>query len=70
MRGWYKDYEFSRRTMRERWAKGRSDTQLTLAASPWPEPAPPEVGLELRMWNPFENMPVKTYVFWFSWRFI
>lgn len=44
IQGWYKDYEFSRRTMRERWAKGRSDTQLTLAASPWLEPAPPEVG--------------------------
>ncbi len=44
MRGWYKDYEFSRRPMRERWAKDRSDTQLTLAASPWLKPAPPEVG--------------------------
>jgi NTE family protein len=44
IQGSYKDYEFSRQTMRERWAKGRSDTQLTLAASPWLEPALPEVG--------------------------
>jgi NTE family protein len=44
IQGWYKDYEFSRRTMRERWAKGMWDTRLTLAASPWLEAAPPEVG--------------------------
>lgn len=43
--GSYKDYEFSRRTMRERWAKGASDTRLTLAASPWLASAPPEVGV-------------------------
>lgn len=42
--GPYKDYEFTRRTMQERWAKGFSDTRLTLAASPWLEPAPPRVG--------------------------
>jgi NTE family protein len=42
--GPYKDYDFGRQTMEERWARGRSDTQLTLAASPWLEPAPREVG--------------------------
>lgn len=44
IQGWYKDYEFSRQTMRERWEKGLSDTRLTLAASPWLEPAPREAG--------------------------
>lgn len=42
--GSYKDYEFTRQTMRERWAKGLSDMQLTLAASPWLEPPPAHVG--------------------------
>ena len=31
--------------MRERWAQGVADAQLTLAASPWLEPAPLEVGV-------------------------
>jgi len=44
IQGSYKDYEFSRQSMQERWATGVSDTRLTLTASPWLEPAPPEVG--------------------------
>jgi NTE family protein len=39
-----KDYEFSRTTMRRRWAQGLSDAQTTLLASPWLAPMPPEVG--------------------------
>jgi NTE family protein len=39
-----KDYEFSRTTMRTRWAQGLSDAQTTLLASPWLAPMPPEVG--------------------------
>src|ERR1700719_1295802 len=39
-----KDYEFSRTTMRTRWAQGVSDAQTTLLASPWLAPMPPEVG--------------------------
>jgi NTE family protein len=44
MQGHTKDYEFSRRTMQERWAQGLGDATTTLAASPWLVPAPPEVG--------------------------
>jgi len=40
-----KDYEFSRRIMEERWAQGLSDATATLAASPWLEPMPHEVGV-------------------------
>ena len=43
--GQSKDYEFSRSTMETRWAAGLSDALKTLAASPWLEPMPPEVGL-------------------------
>jgi NTE family protein len=39
-----KDYEFSRSTMRRRWAQGLSDARATLLASPWLAPMPPEVG--------------------------
>jgi NTE family protein len=39
-----KDYEFSRTTMRTRWAQGAADAQTTLLASPWLAPMPPEVG--------------------------
>jgi NTE family protein len=39
-----KDFEFSRSTMRARWAQGRADAETTLAASPWLEPMPPEAG--------------------------
>ena len=42
--GCSKDYEFSRTTMRTRWAQGLSDAQTTLLASPWLAPMPPEVG--------------------------
>jgi NTE family protein len=42
--GLSKDYEFSRSTMRKRWAQGLSDAQTTLQASPWLAPMPPEVG--------------------------
>jgi NTE family protein len=42
--GHSKDYEFSRSTMRTRWAQGLSDAQAALLASPWLAPMPPEVG--------------------------
>jgi NTE family protein len=42
--GHSKDYEFSRRTMEERWAQGFSDATVTLGASPWLAPMPPELG--------------------------
>jgi NTE family protein len=42
--GHSKDYEFSRATMRTRWAQGLADAQTTLLASPWLAPMPPEVG--------------------------
>jgi NTE family protein len=42
--GLSKDYEFSRATMRARWAQGLSDAQTTLAASPWLAPMPHELG--------------------------
>jgi NTE family protein len=42
--GQSKDYEFSRATMRARWAAGLADAQVTLAASPWLAPMAPEIG--------------------------
>ncbi len=42
--GHWKDYEFSRATMRARWAQGLADAGATLLASPWLAPMPPEVG--------------------------
>jgi NTE family protein len=42
--GHAKDYEFSRRTMEARWARGRTDAETTLRASPWLAPMPPELG--------------------------
>ena len=42
--GHSKDYEFSRATMRERWMQGLSDGQITILASPWLAPMPPEIG--------------------------
>jgi NTE family protein len=42
--GQTKDYEFSRRTMSERWAQGVADATATLAASPWLAPVPDGVG--------------------------
>jgi NTE family protein len=44
VQGHAKDYEFSRATMRARWARGLSDAQTTLLASPWLAPMPPELG--------------------------
>ncbi len=45
MQGKEKDYEFSRRIMEERWSQGRADATATLAASPWLEPMPEDVGV-------------------------
>lgn len=42
--GGCKDYEFSRATMKARWARGLADARATLAVSPWLAPMPPEVG--------------------------
>jgi NTE family protein len=39
-----KDYEFSRSTMRARWAQGKYDAQTTLAQAPWLDPMPSGVG--------------------------
>jgi NTE family protein len=42
--GHSKDYEFSRRTMQERWAQGLADAGATLRASPWLTPMPSDIG--------------------------
>jgi NTE family protein len=42
--GHSKDFEFSAQTMRERWAEGVKDATVTLVASPWLVPMPPDVG--------------------------
>ena len=42
--GHSKDYEFSRATMRMRWAQGLADARTTLLAAPWLASMPPEVG--------------------------
>jgi len=44
VQGSFKDYEFSRSTMRARWLAGTRDTERTLEASPWLEPMPGDVG--------------------------
>jgi NTE family protein len=44
VQGHAKDYEFSRSTMRTRWAQGFADAHTTLLASPWLAPMPAEVG--------------------------
>jgi len=44
VQGHAKDYEFSRRTMEARWARGRADAETTLRASPSLAPMPPELG--------------------------
>jgi len=44
VQGHSKDYDFSRTTMRRRWAQGLSDAQRTLVASPWLAPMPPKIG--------------------------
>ena len=52
-----KDYEFSRSTMRTRWAQGLSDAQTALHASPWLAPMPPEVGA--RTFDVLKDLPPK-----------
>ena len=42
--GQTKDYEFSPDTMRQRWAEGVADATVTLMASPWLAPMPPDAG--------------------------
>jgi NTE family protein len=39
-----KDYEFSRPTMKARWAQGLSDGRTALLSSSWLAPMPPEIG--------------------------
>jgi NTE family protein len=45
--GAYKDYEFSRGTMRARWEQGVADAQATLRASPWLAPVAKDVGVRV-----------------------
>jgi NTE family protein len=54
--GHSKDYEFSRTTMRTRWAQGLADAQTTLLASPWLTPMPPEVGA--RTFDVLKDVPL------------
>ena len=42
-----KDYEFSRSTMTARWSQGKADATVTLAAAPWLDPSPPEMGVRI-----------------------
>jgi len=42
--GHAKDFEFSAQTMCKRWAEGVKDATVTLVASPWLVPMPPDVG--------------------------
>ena len=42
--GHFKDYDFGRSTMDERWAQGRRDAETTLAVSPWLAPMPHGTG--------------------------
>jgi NTE family protein len=42
-----KDYEFGRSTMTVRWNQGKADATVTLAAAPWLDPNPPEVGVRI-----------------------
>ena len=42
--GAWKDLEFGRATVEERWAQGLSDARLTIAAAPWLAPRPPGLG--------------------------
>lgn len=45
--GAYKDYEFTRATMNNRWQQGLSDARTTLQAAPWLAPTPQEVGVRV-----------------------
>lgn len=49
-----KDYEFGRGTMTTRWRQGKADATVTLAAAPWLDPSPPEVGV--RVFDVIHNM--------------
>jgi NTE family protein len=42
-----KDYEFGRGTMTTRWTQGKADATATLAAAPWLDASPPEVGVRV-----------------------
>jgi NTE family protein len=42
-----KDYEFGRSTMTACWNQGKADATVTLAAAPWLDPSPPEVGVRI-----------------------
>ena len=57
VQGYSKDYEFSRATMRSRWAQGLADAQKTLLASPWLAPMPPEIGA--RTFDVLRHSPVE-----------
>jgi len=43
--GAYKDYEFGRVTMNQRWQQGATDALATLQVSPWTTPARAEIGV-------------------------
>jgi hypothetical protein len=43
--GFWKDIEFARATVEERWAQGVSDTRATIRAAPWLAPRPPGMGV-------------------------
>lgn len=45
--GALKDFDFSRSTMEARWQQGLSDARRTLQVSPWLEPIPREVGVQV-----------------------
>jgi NTE family protein len=45
VQGSIKDFEFSRATMQDRWRQGHADARTSLAAEPWLQAAPAEVGV-------------------------
>jgi NTE family protein len=45
VQGSWKDIEFSRATVEERWAQGRSDARFHIEAAPWLAPFPPGLGV-------------------------
>ena len=42
-----KTYDFSRSSMEKRWQQGTFDARIMLHASPWPAPAPKELGVRV-----------------------
>ena len=44
IQGSWKDIEFSRATVEERWGQGLSDARYSIDAAPWLEPFPPGIG--------------------------